>query len=101
MKPLLFIMLISSFLFAEDAAKPIPIAPALQEKDRAEIAILQRDFLIAQSDYKAAETKLQTVKDAMVAKYSQFGDLCKKAGQLFDPSKIACVARDITKEEKQ
>lgn len=88
--------LIASLLFlasagASDLPKDKPVVDPLKDS-RAEIAILQRDFLAANSDLQSAQEKFAKAQQAMMAKYQESVAACKKAGQDFEPNKIVCVA---------
>lgn len=92
---LIFGLLIAAVVaFGKDKTPPLPpAAPELAASIRADVAIAQRDFLIAKSDRDAAQAKLDAAQRDYGVKYTTAQEACKKVeGSGFDPNGVVCTA---------
>jgi hypothetical protein len=92
-------VIITLCAFSQTASKPeaklsIPTPVAeISESLRSRVAIAQRNYLAAQTQMQNASKEMQDV-------FAETGPICDKAGKLFDPATIACVAKPVPPPSK-
>jgi hypothetical protein len=85
----MFVVFFAALLLqaAAASAAPVPANPEpLTDKMRLQVAISQRDYLLAQSALDRAKASLES--QSAVA-----GKACASAGKTFDGAALACVAK--------